>query len=158
MLRMDHHCPWTDNCIGHYNYAHFIRFLCAVDLACSYNFLMVSRRIWYGLVYQYWVSPFLATYRRWLNWCQDPAGSEVAWIVANYVACIPVIAAVGVFRYVFSAYPYNSSPAFHSLYHIYCLLTNTTTVESWEKDKVTRLVRRGKISEVKFPYVSDFRL
>jgi hypothetical protein len=42
----------------------------------------------------------------------------------------------------------------HSVYHIYCLFTNTTTVEGWEKDKVTRLVRRGKISEVKFPYVS----
>lgn len=35
-----------------------------------------------------------------------------------------------------------------SCYHIYCLLTNTTTIEGWEKDKVATLVRRGKIREV----------
>ena len=40
-----------------------------------------------------------------------------------------------------------------SLYHFYCLATNTTTIEGWEKDKVATLVRRGKIHEVKFPYV-----
>jgi len=35
-----------------------------------------------------------------------------------------------------------------SIYHFYCLSTNTTTIEGWEKDKVATLVRRGKIHEV----------
>ncbi|CAE7190122.1 unnamed protein product [Rhizoctonia solani] len=39
-----------------------------------------------------------------------------------------------------------------SLYHFYCLASNQTTIEGWEKDKVATLVRRGKIRDVKFPY------
>lgn len=45
-----------------------------------------------------------------------------------------------------------------SLYHFYCILGNTTTIEGWEKDKVATLIRRGKIREVKFPYVRIFLL
>lgn len=32
------------------------------------------------------------------------------------------------------------------------MLTNTTTIESWEKDKVATLIRRGKIHEVNVQY------
>jgi len=32
---------------------------------------------------------------------------------------------------------------------LYCLFTNTTTVEGWERDKVTPLIKRGKIREVR---------
>lgn len=35
-----------------------------------------------------------------------------------------------------------------SLYHFYCLLNNTTTIEGWEKDKVATLVKKGRIHEV----------
>lgn len=42
-----------------------------------------------------------------------------------------------------------------SLYHLYLISSNTTTVERWEKDKVATLVRRGKIEEIKYPYVSS---
>lgn len=47
-----------------------------------------------------------------------------------------------------------------SLYHFYCVATNTTTIEAWEKDKVATLIRRGKIREVtamntQFSYISD---
>jgi palmitoyltransferase ZDHHC6 len=39
--------------------------------------------------------------------------------------------------------------AFNSIYHFYCLLGNSTTIEGWEKDKATIMVRRGKIQEVR---------
>ncbi|KAI0275196.1 DHHC palmitoyltransferase-domain-containing protein [Gloeopeniophorella convolvens] len=62
--------------------------------------------------------------------------TELLFVVLNYVTCVPVLLLVGGF----------------SLYHFYSMLGNTTTIESWEKDKVATLIRRGKIREVKFPY------
>ena len=56
VLRMDHHCPWVDNCIGHYNYANFLRFLWLVDITCSYHLIMVSLRIWDAVNIRRWVS------------------------------------------------------------------------------------------------------
>ncbi|KZV99313.1 zf-DHHC-domain-containing protein [Exidia glandulosa HHB12029] len=66
----------------------------------------------------------------------EPESTELVFIVLNYVTCIPVILAVG----------------FFSLYHFYLLACNTTSIEGLEKDKVARLVKRGKIRSVKFPY------
>ncbi|EKM84046.1 hypothetical protein AGABI1DRAFT_67210 [Agaricus bisporus var. burnettii JB137-S8] len=65
-----------------------------------------------------------------------PSTVEFIFIVLNFVACIPVLLSVGGF----------------SIYHFNALLRNTTTIERWEKDKAATLVRKGKISEVKFPY------
>lgn len=45
-----------------------------------------------------------------------------------------------------------------SIYHFWSLSGNTTTIEGWEKDKAATLLRRGKIREVKFPYVSKHPL
>ncbi|QRW22306.1 DHHC palmitoyltransferase [Rhizoctonia solani] len=122
VLRMDHHCPWVNNCVGHFNYGHFIRFLFYVDVACSYHFAMISMRAWYAMN----ASGF---------W-QGPSTSELVFMILNYAACTPVLLLVGGF----------------SLYHFYCLASNQTTIEGWEKDKVATLVRKGKIREVKFPY------
>ncbi|CAE6476095.1 unnamed protein product [Rhizoctonia solani] len=122
VLRMDHHCPWVNNCVGHFNYGHFIRFLFFVDVACSYHFAMISMRAWHAAN----ASGF---------W-QGPSTRELVFLILNYAACTPVLLLVGGF----------------SLYHFYCLASNQTTIEGWEKDKVARLVRRGKIHDVKFPY------
>lgn len=60
------------------------------------------------------------------------------FLVFNFAACVPVWLCVGMF----------------SLYHLYLAAGNSTTIEGWEKDKVATLVRRGKIAEIKYPYVS----
>jgi len=121
VLRMDHHCPWVNNCVGHFNYGHFIRFLFYVDVACSYHMAMVTRRVLYTTDARYW---------------DEPSGTELVFIILNYVTCIPVLLAVGAF----------------STYQFFAMARNTTTIEGWEKDKAAVLVRRGKIQEVKFPY------
>ncbi|KAF8585118.1 zf-DHHC-domain-containing protein [Ramaria rubella] len=123
VLRMDHHCPWVNNCVGHFNYAHFIRFLVYVDISCTYHLWMLTARA-------------LSAYDTARGYWIEPSSTELVFIILNYVFCVPVILAVGAF----------------SGYHIYCLLTNTTTIEGWEKDKVATLIRRGKIREIKFPY------
>lgn len=56
----------------------------------------------------------------------------------NLAAGVPVWLCIGIF----------------SLYHLYCAAGNSTTIEGWEKDRVATLVRRGKIKEIKYPYVS----
>lgn len=33
-------------------------------------------------------------------------------------------------------------------YHFWCISSNTTTIESWEKDRILTIIRRGKIREV----------
>ncbi|KAI0323012.1 zf-DHHC-domain-containing protein [Amylostereum chailletii] len=70
------------------------------------------------------------------NYWDGPDTTEFIFIIFNFVTCISVLVMVGGF----------------SLYHFYCLLGNSTTIEGWEKDKVATLVRRGKIREIKFPY------
>lgn len=56
-------------------------------------------------------------------------------LVLNYVTCVPVIFAVGCF----------------SLYHLWLVCANTTTIEGWEKEKVATLKRKGKIGDVRPP-------
>ena len=58
LISLDHHCPWVNNCVGHYNYGHFIRFLFYVDVACSYHLVMVTKRVMYTS-YNFWVSSAL---------------------------------------------------------------------------------------------------
>ncbi|GJN87395.1 hypothetical protein Rhopal_000344-T1 [Rhodotorula paludigena] len=111
--------PWVNNCVGHHNYGHFVRFLFYVDIACAYHLWMISTHAFHSL-------DFFIT----------PSTFQIVMLILNYTACVPVIIAVGVF----------------SLYHLWSLLVNTTTIEGWEKDKAASLMRRGKIREYRYPY------
>ncbi|SPO38619.1 related to PFA4 - Palmitoyltransferase [Pseudozyma flocculosa] len=122
VLRMDHHCPWVANCVGFHNHGHFIRFLAAVDVTCTFHLVMLSMRV-------------LDRWNRFGYW-REPTTREMLCLVANYALCIPVLLMVGMF----------------SAYHFYCIAINQTTIESWEKDKVATLIRRGKIRKVRYPY------
>ncbi|KAG0143977.1 hypothetical protein CROQUDRAFT_660498 [Cronartium quercuum f. sp. fusiforme G11] len=119
VLKMDHHCPWVNNCIGHFNYGHFLRFLISVDLACWYHIWLISKRA-FG---EYTYGP-------------PPTTTEMLFLITNYVACLPVIIAVGVF----------------SLYHLWSLINNTTSIEIWEKEKAQDLRRKGKINQFTYPF------
>lgn len=39
--RMDHHCPWINNCVGEFNQKYFIQFLLYVGVACCYAIFLV---------------------------------------------------------------------------------------------------------------------
>lgn len=56
---VDHHCPWINNCVGHTNYANFIRFLLLVDVACSYHLAMITNRVLDSIHSRYFVSRML---------------------------------------------------------------------------------------------------
>jgi len=71
---------------------------------------------------------------------EEPTLTDMLFLIFNFAACGPVWLCVGMF----------------SVYHLYLASGNSTTIEGWEKDKVATLVRRGKIHDVKYPYVRHF--
>lgn len=66
-------------------------------------------------------------------YANDQTTLWLVMLILNYTLCAPVIFAVGCF----------------SIYHFYCLAVNMTTIESWEKDKVATLRRRGHVHDVR---------
>jgi palmitoyltransferase len=47
VMRMDHHCPWVNNCVGYFNQKHFILFLAYTELGCCYTFILLVLRATY---------------------------------------------------------------------------------------------------------------
>lgn len=44
VLQMDHHCPWTLNCVGHGNLPHFLRFLVWTVFTATYTLVKLFQR------------------------------------------------------------------------------------------------------------------
>ena len=46
---MDHHCPWINTCVGHFNHGHFVSFLASAVLGCGLATISLSLSLYYGL-------------------------------------------------------------------------------------------------------------
>ena len=49
MMKMDHHCPWINTCVGHFNHGHFVSFLASAVSGCSLATISLSLSLYYGL-------------------------------------------------------------------------------------------------------------
>ncbi|KAI9366427.1 DHHC palmitoyltransferase-domain-containing protein [Pilaira anomala] len=123
VLKMDHHCPWVNNCVGFANYCHFIRFLVYVDITTIYLFTLLCCRL----------SQLIRDMR---NHNIRPTALEASFLSINLICSAVVMVTVGIL----------------TSYHIYCITTNTTTIEGWEKGRSLTIKGMGKIQNVKCPY------
>jgi palmitoyltransferase len=113
---MDHHCPWTSNCVSHTNLPHFLRF---VFYAC------VSMSI---LEYQLYI-------RAMVIWSQRSLPSYLGppvWALAHMMVLI------GLNTLVLFGLLILFIHAAHSL------ATNTTMIENWEIERHEALVERAR--------------
>ncbi|CAO3650714.1 unnamed protein product [Mucor hiemalis] len=125
VLKMDHHCPWIDNCVGHDNYGHFLRFIIYADAACFYVIVLLVGRV-----------RAIMDAIRHFQFDSEPNTIQIVFMVMNFVLAFVVLFCVGVL----------------AGYQLYCLLKNQSNIEAWERGKVEKLVTRGKIPPVKYPF------
>ena len=84
ILRMDHHCPWINNCVGYRNHGHYLRFLFYVIAAMLTGLVLMACRLTYFK-------------GRYLYWHQQKNGSyiinltdemfQMAILIADLVGC-----------------------------------------------------------------------
>ncbi|KAI8336249.1 DHHC palmitoyltransferase-domain-containing protein [Chlamydoabsidia padenii] len=125
ILKMDHHCPWINNCVGHGNYPYFFRFILFVSLTCGYALYLLIWRLMQ-----------IMDTNSLRNTLRPVTITEMIFMVYNVA---------GIFITVFAV-------SLLGLYHGYCVLNGQTTIEAWERSKVKSLIKRRKIEYVDFPY------
>ncbi|KAJ2298282.1 Palmitoyltransferase, partial [Coemansia sp. RSA 2706] len=126
VLKMDHHCPWTNNCVGFGNQGHFLRFVYMVDVTCAMAMALHTMRM-----YELIVDSLNGTY-----YVRQPTQTEVAFLIINMTLLFFVLLLVGIL----------------SCYHLYLVARNTTTIESREKGRVAKLIRSKKCQPTPYPY------
>jgi palmitoyltransferase ZDHHC6 len=140
---MDHHCPWINNCVGYANYGHFIRFLFYVNIANVYIVTLLAFSIADMIKNMHEVRIWLASRQPciWSNFLptcvfQQPIVlSRLVIMGIDLLLDLPIMVAVAIL----------------SGYHMYCLSTNTTTIEGWERGETVTVKYKGKIRKVRLP-------
>ena len=124
VLKMDHHCPWTLNCIGAHNHAHFLRFLFYTILADFTVFAFLVRRIY---------AIYLISH---LSSLHGPTTEELVFLIlttfSSFISLILISILLG--------------------YQVYSIIENTTTIEALEKQRVQAWVEKNRKQEIEFPY------
>lgn len=113
---MDHHCPWTANCVSHTTFPHFLRFLfyatCGLSLLAYFLWIRIS---------DLWANRNLPAYL-------GPNPFLVAHLFFTTIANSITLFALFVLL----------------VRNIWCLAVNTTTIEGWEIERHRTLLRRAR--------------
>ncbi|KHJ35993.1 putative dhhc zinc finger membrane protein [Erysiphe necator] len=112
--KMDHHCPWTSNCVSHLTFPHFIRFVfyCVISMSILAYHLTIR-------LYFLWQSRHTPAYL-----------GPPTWALLHLLVLL----------FLNSVILFCLSILFCRL--LYGLVTNTTMIESWEIERHEALVHR----------------
>lgn len=127
VMKMDHHCPWINNCVGHYNHCHFVAFLAsAVAGCCVSTFTLVS-----------WVMTVLSL--RPVSF-PPPSIFILILVIFSIGLSIGVILAVGTLLY----------------FQLLSIVKNRTEIEAWISEKADYR-RSGTKDKFVYPYSKGWR-
>jgi len=99
VLKMDHHCPWINNCVGFGNYRHFCLFMLFLTLGCIFI-----------------IAVYVANFGRMLMFMRLPKGAsikQVHHILLSIMICGSVLISMTLL----------------GGFHVFLVLTNQTTIE-----------------------------
>lgn len=112
ILKMDHHCPWVNNCVGFKNYRYFLLFLFYLAACCIYVLFVFPLADDYYLLLEdldTYVAPSHSAQQTWLDQhFLRTVGLPLCWVLA--LSALLMVALLGGF-------------------HVFLLMTNQTTIE-----------------------------
>lgn len=130
---MDHHCPWTTNCVGHRTLPHFARFLTHGTLTMLYLFRLFAARayaIWRARNDAYVSASFCCRYQ-YLTQAHKylgPTKAQLLLFLAELLVTGVTLLMIGML----------------CARTLYCLAVNVTSVESWEIERHEALLKRAR--------------
>jgi palmitoyltransferase len=122
---MDHHCPWVNNCVGHYNYAYFVKMLVFFWAGCLFV-VAVSFRLFLDTL----PSRERSTAAEADPFLQGLTAPQRTRIGLAFAICLSIGIAVGVLL----------------AWHLYLILSAQTSIEfSANKSERNKWKHRGRV-------------
>ncbi|XP_063360623.1 palmitoyltransferase ZDHHC6 [Cydia amplana] len=130
ILKMDHHCPWINCCVGHANHAYFTHFLAFAVLGCLQAAIVLSICMYHALNRAWYVQSGIRAPRVLLT---------LPTLLLTLLAigmCVGVVLAVGTLLFL----------------QIRSILRNRTTIEDWILEKAVSRRQEAGLPDFVFPY------
>jgi hypothetical protein len=145
VLKMDHYCPWFNNCIGHYNHGHFIRFLASVTISSISGLSLIGLRIYDFYLYQKDLAKYYsggsAQSSSWVRFTPSLTDIEIIMLILVVIIFFALLFTVGLLF----------------VWQLLYLANNVTTIESFENQSIASLQKAGVIpKDIVYPYDLGF--
>ncbi|XP_053603908.1 palmitoyltransferase ZDHHC6-like [Plodia interpunctella] len=131
VLKLDHHCPWINCCVGHHNHPYFVKFLFVAVLGCFQASIVLSICI-YHAIHRVW-------YIRHGTGREPMIYMTLTTLLLTLLSigmAIGVVLAVGALLY----------------FQIRSILRNQTTIEDWIMEKAACRHQEQGLPPFVFPY------